>query len=98
MRRIQLLLLVMVVLIARSVIATEVTLGEVWELVQAQQAQITSLTEELARTNARLEATTSALDETTRQAAITTQQVSATADYLDDIQAGGGDTETRSGA
>ncbi|MCZ6641447.1 MAG: porin [Gammaproteobacteria bacterium] len=97
MRRIQLLALVMVVLIAQSVSAADVTLGEVWELVQAQQAQITSLTEELARTNARLEATTSALDETTRQAAITTQQVSATADYLDDIQAGGGDTQTSLG-
>ncbi len=97
MRRTQFLLLLTLGLIMRSVGAAEVTLDEIWELLQAQQTQITALTEALARTTTRLDATTNELVENTRAAAITRQHVAATADYLDDIQTGGGDSKTSLG-
>ena len=97
MRRKQFLLLLTLGLIMRSVGAAEVTLDEIWELLQAQQTQITALTEALARTNTRLDTTTNGLVENTRAAAITRQHVAATADYLDDIQTGGGDSKTSLG-
>ena len=77
--------------------AAEITLQQVWELVQAQQAQITLLSEELDRTKARLEATTGTLAKTTLQATLTEQQLMATADYLDEIQTRTNDTTTSVG-
>ena len=58
-----------------TAIDSNVTLEEVWRVVQAQQAQIDALTKAL-------EATETSLEATETKVAITEEQLIATADYL----------------
>ena len=62
-----------------TAIDSNVTLEEVWRVVQAQQAQIDALTKAL-------EATETSLDATETKVAITEEQLIATADYLEEVQ------------
>ncbi|MFB3107214.1 MAG: hypothetical protein ACE1ZA_20145, partial [Pseudomonadales bacterium] len=97
MGRMRILLLLSLGLIGPTLSAAEVTLEQIWALVQAQQTQITKLSEELERTKVRLAATTHELAKTADQAALTEQQLTLTADYLTEIQTQGDDAKTSLG-
>ena len=60
--------------------AEEVTLEELWTVVQAQQAQIEALTEALQATQAQLASTE-------EQVEVAEEQIGLTADYLAEIEA-----------
>lgn len=81
-------------LIATSAAATpppeDLDLAKMWELLQAQQAEIAELKAELA-------ATRSDVDETRDKVTITEEQIVATADYLDDIGASRSESATSIG-
>lgn len=97
MGRMRILLLLSLGLIGRTVSAAEVTLEEVWALVQAQQTQINELSDELERTKVRLAVTTHELAKTADQAVLTEQRLTLTADYLTEIQTHGDNAKTSLG-
>ncbi len=80
MHAIQLSLIALGVLTSNPSSAAQVTLQEVWAMLQQQQAQIAALSE-------KLEATEAKLNRTETQVKITEEQLGLTVDYLADAQA-----------
>ena len=79
--------------------ASDVSLGEVWALVQQQQDRITALEEELRATKSALASTETKLTDTRQQVRITEEQLDVTADYITEVaeSAGAGDSATSIG-
>ncbi|MFP6816230.1 MAG: porin [Pseudomonadales bacterium] len=79
MRSIQSSLFLFAVFVNASSAAAEVSLEEIWSIVQQQQIQIAALTD-------KLEATQAKLDSTQSQAKITEEQLGLTVDYLAEVE------------